>query len=678
MLFRKFGKAFAGITIISLLFVGSVVAAPLQPITHLDWMKEKSFVISDAAGNFQAEGNITLAEVVASLAKVQGKAGLSAADALAWAKGLGAITDAEASKAEQEVHADRLAEIAAKIGYTLTLNDKAEVTRVNYYEALGNAITTHITIAHTNDVHGHIVEKEGEFGYAKMATLIKQWRAENENFWLIDAGDTFQGSVYVNEYKGESIVPILNKLDYEVMAAGNHEFDFGWEQVLKLRDMLDYPMISANVFYSETGELFLQDVHYAEIAGKKFAFLGFVTEETPVVTHPNNVIGLEFKSPVEVAKQVVPELKKEVDHVIVVSHVGIDIDRKIAAAVDGIDLIVGGHSHTPVQTPELVNGTYIVQDWEYSKSLGRADLFYYNGELVNFSGGLLEYDEAVVADAEIDAMVKEISDEMESKLQVVIAKAAVNLDGDRTDVRARETNLGNLTTDIMLERTKIMPGFEADVALTNGGGIRDKAAAGDITKRTLLDIFPFPNTLVIVEATGSDIVAALENGVSQVETGGGRFPQISGMTFSYDPRLPAGERVKEVLIGSKAIDLNKTYRVATNDFIATGGDGYASFKKDHVLNSGITFYDMMEEALIAKGTVSPTTNNRIIDVSKPQSTQGAADKPAPGTVYVVKDGDVLWKIAQQYGFTYQELAAYNKLSNPHLIVVGQKLLIPAK
>ncbi|MCR8643207.1 5'-nucleotidase C-terminal domain-containing protein [Paenibacillus sp. N1-5-1-14] len=605
----------------SALAVGSVGAAPLQAVNHSDWMQKKAIVVGDQGGDLALKRAVTLAEVVTLVARVNGEVPKAASGAH-WAAGAidasltaGAITKEESLKPDATLSANRVVEIAAKLSVKLDLTGDSTVTREAFIQALGTAVTTQITIGHTNDVHGHIVENKSgkEFGYAKMATLINEWRKENPNFLLLDAGDTFQGTIYTNQFKGESILPILNHLAYETMAAGNHEFDFGADQLLKLRDQLDYPVISSNVF-KEDGTEFLQPVHYAEIGGKKFAFLGFVTEETPVVTHPDNVKGLTFKSPVEIAKKLVPELKKKADHVVVVSHVGVDVDREIAKNVPGIDLIVGGHSHTPLKTPEVVNGTYIVQDWEYGKSLGRADLFYFKNELVQFSGGLKEYDETVAADPKVAKMVDEIAKKIDDALNIVIAKAEVNLDGDRTLVRAQETNLGNLTADIMRERTQSIPGFEADVAITNGGGIRDKMLAGDITKKMLQTVFPFPNTLAVVEVTGSDLKAALENGVSQVETGGGRFPQISGMSFSYNPTKAVGSRVIDVKVGGKDLDLSKKYKVATNDFMIAGGDGYTSLKQPGAFNTGVTFYDLMEAEIIKMKTLNPKTEDRIVVV----------------------------------------------------------------
>lgn len=212
-------------------------------------------------------------------------------------------------------------------------------------------------------------------------------------------------------------------------------------------------------------------------------------------------------------------------------------------------------------------------------------------------------------------MVQEIVKKIDEVMDVVIAKSEVDLDGDRALVRKKETNVGNLIADIMLERTKSIPGHEADVALTNAGGIRTQLKAGDITKKNLYTLLPFPNTLVVIEVTGEELRQALESGVSKVETGEGRFPQISGMSFTYNPSKPSGQRVVEVKVGGQPLDLKKTYKVATNDFLATGGDGYESFNKP-AFNTGLTFYSIVEEELIKRKTVNPKVEGRIVEVNE--------------------------------------------------------------
>ncbi|MWV42017.1 bifunctional metallophosphatase/5'-nucleotidase [Paenibacillus sp. HJL G12] len=607
--------------LISTLFATSAFAAPLHPVQHSEWMQEKHIVTGYHSGDLMLSQPISLGEAVALIARLQGEpstasTGYWATGYLNWAFGKGAITKEDAAAGRTIPTADQLTKIAKGLGVDLKLSSNAQVTRGDYINALGEAITEHVTIAHTNDVHGHIQEnsKDKEFGYAKIATLVKQWREENKNFLLMDAGDTFQGTIYTNQFKGESLLPILNSLGYGAMAAGNHEFDFGYEQLLKLRDQLKYPMINANV-YKADGSNLLIPTYTVTIDGEKYAFIGFVTEETPIVTHPNNVIGLTFKDPVDIAKKLVPELKAEADHVIVVSHIGVEKDREIAKNVEGIDLIIGGHSHTPLRTPEQVNGTYIVQDWEYGKSLGRVDLYYYNKELVGFSGGLVEYDENVKADPEIEKMVDEVVKKVDEAMNVVIGKTEVDLHGERTEVRAVETNLGNFIADAIIDKTKTIKGHEADIALVNGGGIRASKKVGDLTKKDIYAMLPFSNTLTIVKATGADIKAALEvsvKGVEKTDDLPGSFLQIGGMSYSYDITKPVGQRVLEVKIGSQPLDPEKTYTVATNDFITSGGDGYSMLKKEEVLNTGYTFYDVVEEYLQNHKVINPKLEDRII------------------------------------------------------------------
>lgn len=619
---RKLGSTLLAGAIVSSLLAGSAFAAPINPVSHASWMQKKSFVEGDIGGNLALDRAVTNAEVATVLARVYGAGTLKADPAikhwassqLAWAKQTGILTDAEIKTPDQAPSASRIKEMAAKAGYSLTLAN-ASVTRGDYLNALGDAITTRITISHTNDVHGHIDESKssGEFGYAKLATLMKEWRQENKNFLLIDAGDVTQGTVFANQFKGESIAPILNALDYDLTIPGNHEFDFGLEQLLKNKELIKAPMVNSSVTKEDGSNLFTPSF-ITEVGGLKLAFFSVLTQETPILTHPDNVKGLTFQDPVEIARKLVPELKKQADRVILVSHAGYDVDLNIAKSVSGIDLIIGGHSHTKLEQPVIVNGTYITQDWEYGKSLAREDLYYYKNELVSLNGGLKQYDEKVEPDPQIAGLVKEVTGKIDDVLNVVIGKSGVDLEGDRTIVRKKESNLGNFITDAMLAKTKSFPGYEADIALTNGGGIRTQVKAGDITKKMLYDVLPFPNTVVIIDATGSELKAALENGVSQVETGAGRFPQISGMSFEWDPSQPAGSRVSNVKIGGEELDLGKTYKLATNDFVAVGGDGYEMFKGKKSLNTGFTLYDIVEEALTSQKAISPEVEGRIVEV----------------------------------------------------------------
>ncbi|OXM83769.1 bifunctional metallophosphatase/5'-nucleotidase [Paenibacillus rigui] len=619
----------AGVFVASLLLANALAgvssAAPLQTVSHADWMQKKGLLEGDLNGNLALDRAMTTAELATLLARLQGETKLRAnssgvhwaSSQLAWAQQKGYISSEEAKLPDHSPSASRMMQIAAAAGYNVGLPDVEVIKRSDVFNAFAEAISMHLTIAHMNDSHGHIQDNKsgGEFGYAKIATLLKQWRQENPNFQLFDAGDTFQGTVFVNQSKGESLPPLLNALGINVMEAGNHEFDYGYKQLLSLRDKLNYPIINANAIQAD-GSPLLPPVYRFEAGGQKFVVFGLITQETAILTHPDNVKGLTFQDPVAKAKSMVADLKGKGEHVILLSHCGVDVDREIAKQVSGIDLIIGGHTHTKLTAPELVNGTYIVQDWEYLKSLGRSDLYYYKGELVALADGIKEYDAGVPEDPEMAKLVKQVSDEVDQSLNVTIAHTDVQLEGDRTVVRKRESNLGNFITDAMLARSKAIPGYEADVALTNGGGIRTEIKAGDITKKMLYDVLPFPNTVVILDATGSELRDAIENGVSQVEGGAGRFPQISGMSFAWNPSKPAGARVTDIKVGGQPLDLNQTYKIATNDFIAAGGDGYSMLNGKKAYNTGITLYELVEEALTQQGSISPRSEGRITEVNE--------------------------------------------------------------
>ncbi|TBL70875.1 bifunctional metallophosphatase/5'-nucleotidase [Paenibacillus thalictri] len=618
------GVLAAGMIAVCLFAGNGAQAASLKPVKHLEWMQKQGIIEGAAGGDMALDRGITAAEAATVMMRLKGEKPQSAsagshwaAAQLAWAEKSGVFTSEEVKAPDKTLSSAQVKSIFAKAGYNITLPDQTSVKRGELFPALADTMTVHVTIAHMNDSHGHITENKsgGEFGYAKIASLLKQWRAENPNFQLFDAGDTFQGTVFVNQFKGESLPPLLKALGINVMEAGNHEFDFGQEQTLKLRSMLPYPMLGANAVKAD-GTPLLDKVYRFEAGGQKFVVFGLVTPETAILTHPDNVKGLTFQDPVETARKMVTELQGKGEHIILLSHSGIDTDREIAKKVPGIELIIGGHSHTRIPEPELVGGTYIVQDWEYFKSLGRADLYYLNGKLVTLAGGLQEYDEKVPADPEMTQLVKQVSDRIDQALNVTIAHTDVLLEGDRTVVRARESNFGNLITDAMLARSKDIQGYEGDVAITNGGGIRTEIKAGDITKKALYDVLPFPNTVVVLEAKGSELRAALENGVSQVESGAGRFPQISGIQFSWNPAKPAGSRVVQVSVGGKPLDPDKTYRIVTNDFMAAGGDGYEMFTDKQAYNTGITLYELVEEAMIKQKTVAPQVDGRITEVNQ--------------------------------------------------------------
>lgn len=533
---------------------------------------------------------------------------------------------------------------------------------------------TKITILHTNDSHSRVFEdKYAGMGFAKLSTLIKQHEEENKNTLVLDAGDTFHGQTIATLEKGESIVEIMNAVGYEAMAAGNHDFNYGYERLLELAEMTDFPVISANVIYEDTGELVLPPYVVKEVDGVKLGIFGLSTPETHFKTHPKNVEGLKFTDPVEAAKKMVKVLKEEeqVDAVIALTHLGTDESStdtsiKVAENAPGIDLIVDGHSHTTDNVG--ISGTLIVSAGEYLKNLGVVELVFEDQKLVSKEGHLITKEEAaeIEADPEVEAVIQKIQESQKTILSEVVGKTAVELNGEREYVRTGETNLGNLITDAMIDMTG------ADVAITNGGGIRASIDKGEITKEEIITVLPFGNYIVTKEVTGAAIKEALENGVSAYPETKGAFPHVAGMTYKIDPNKPAGDRVHSIMIDGEPIDMDKTYVLATNDFMAAGGDEYTMFIDASLLNE----YPALDEAVITyikkQGTVSPETEGRIQAEAMGSETEAGYDE------YIVKAGDWLSTIAPKFNTTWEKLQEINNLKNPNLIFPGQKLMVPAQ
>ncbi len=542
-----------------------------------------------------------------------------------------------------------------------------------------------ITILHTNDMHAHVEQSSsGEMGVAKLAGLIQQLRAENPNTLLLDAGDAIHGTNFATLVRGESMVRVMNEMGYDAMTAGNHEFDYGQERLVELAKTMKFPLISVNIVNKGGSRLFTPYI-IREVDGIKIGIFGLGTPETLYKTHPKNVEGLLFSDPVKEAKAMVDELKGKVDVIIALGHLGTDksstdTSLKVAQSVPGIDLFVDGHSHTVYQEGLPVGGTLIVSTGEYTKNLGVVDLFFQDNKLVSKKARLIDQTAAagVTPDQGVAAIVEAIKREQQTVLAEKVAHTSVRLVGEREKVRAGETNLGDLITDAMLDATK------ADVALTNGGGIRASIEAGEVTKGDVITVLPFGNLIVTKKVSGADLKAALENGASDYPNPKGAFAQVAGMTYKIDPSRPKGSRVHSVTIRNEPIDPKRMYMVATNDFIAAGGDEYTMFKSYPTAGE----YMALDEALIQYMQklvrVSPKTEGQgRIEEAKMSGASAAqpapAKKPDAGRknkVYIVKRGDSLWAISRKYNTTWQLLRDLNKLENPDLIFPGQRIVLP--
>ncbi len=556
-----------------------------------------------------------------------------------------------------------------------------------------DATSKHITIIHTNDTHSRVMadERDGFIGFEKIATLIKQAKTDNPNTLVFDAGDTLHGQTFATISKGQSIVDLMNIVGYDVMVPGNHDFNYGQERLLELEEAMNFSLIAANISKSDGSSLLLPYV-IKEVDGIKIAIFGLSTPETAFKTSPNNVIGLTFEDPSVVAQKMVIELQDKADVIIALAHLGLDESSTyrsdiVAEKVTGIDLIIDGHSHTTLKEGKVVNGTLIAQTGDYGKNLGYVDLQIEDGKVIEKKARLTKYEDAkeIEPDEEVLKLFASLEEENSKITSVVVGNTPILLDGLRENARMKQTNLGSVVADAMLHQTN------ADVAITNGGGLRASIEQGDITKGQVITVLPFGNYVRMIEVKGSTLLAAMERGVSSYPELDGGFPQVGGMTYKFDASKPANERITEILIGEEKLELDKTYKLATNDFMSIGGDNYTMFKDAPLLGefpgldeATIEYLTFIGDAIPSdvRGTVVTTEPVPEVivpaepEVVIPEVVIPVEPEVAPTQEYIVKVNDVLWRIAKNFETSYEKIANYNNLKNPNLIYPGQKLLIP--
>lgn len=475
-------------------------------------------------------------------------------------------------------------------------------------------LAAEIIILHTNDVHSrvesHIPQgaEEEQGGRVRAATLVDEIRAiyGPEKVLLLDAGDSIHGMNIDNLFGGLPSIEIMNAMGYDAFTPGNHEFNYGQEVLAERIADAKFPTLAANV--SKNGSLFAgYSALIKEVDGVKVGIIGLVAEETPIVTHPKNVEGLTFHDPIAIAKQTVGILRSEVDVLIVLSHLGYSKDVELAQAVPELDVIVGGHSHTELDTAQEVNGVIIVQAHEYANNLGFLHLQVEDGQIVSYEGFLIPVTADLEKHREVQAIIDYWNAQLQARLDQVVGKSDVSWNGERAFVRTQETNLGNLVADVIRKTV------DADIAVTNGGGIRASIHAGDIRVADVYNVLPFDNTLVVVEMMGMDLLEALEHSVSLLPEQNGTFLQVSGITYEVDPNAPPGGRIINAKVGDSRLSMSKYYTVATNDFIAAGGDGYDTFLNAKlVAETGIMLRDVVVDHILEQGTVEEPEGGRII------------------------------------------------------------------
>ncbi len=438
-----------------------------------------------------------------------------------------------------------------------------------------------ISIVYTNDLHGHVLpERVRDWsgrtgGYAVFVGWLKDVRRENEEknvpTLLLDAGDIFMGTVEGNLTRGSSIIKLMNLAGYEAMTLGNHEFDFGFYNLQQLAELADFPFLSANVLQKKTDRLlsFTKPYIIKQYDGLTVGIIGVTTAEVPEITMAKNVGQVIFKEPIETVRTYQRLLEQEgIDLLIVLSHLGLEEDKELARAVPKIDLIIGGHSHNLLTKPLRVGerGTLICQAGSYGRFAGRIDLF------VDTARDTISSFESIIfinrqwsspADIATNRVLEGIKAEAGPEYDQVVGQTLQDILTDDNE----ESPLGDLIADA------IRAAANAKVSFQNPYGIRGDLFQGKITRRDVFRILPFDDTIITMELTGRQIREILEQSLTKQKG----MLQISGLRVEYGRDRPEGSRVLSVRIGEDQLEDGTRYTVATNGFLAGGGDYFSTF-----------------------------------------------------------------------------------------------------
>ena len=499
----------------------------------------------------------------------------------------------------------------------------------NAAEETAQDLNGDIVILHTNDVHGAIA------GYAKVAALKDAYEARGAYVLLMDAGDFIQGDPTVSTSEGATAVELMNLAGYDVVSLGNHEFDYGYQNLKDLEADADFAIVDANVLYN--GRVAFEDnLVFTAPDGTKIGVFGLDTPETATKAHPAKIQGVTFLAGEDLydcAQEQVDALTAEgCEYIICLGHLGIDDESAgnrsidLLENVDGIDLFIDGHSHsTRADLLDATDGTGMVGNTMVTSTGTKLESI---GVVTIDAEGVITTSTTPVADltaedADVAARAAAIQKEIDDEYGTVFAKTEVALNGEREPGnRTEETNLGDLITDALVWGAE-REGTEVDAAVTNGGGIRASIAAGDITKKDINTVLPFGNTLSIVQVTGAELLEALEASTYCTPTSIGGFPQVSGIKFTVDTtkaydqgeQYPGStyygpksiQRVTIETVGGEPFDANATYTIATNDFMAAGGDTYYAFAAASVnYDLGIAMDEVVMDYITEelKGTVT--------------------------------------------------------------------------
>ncbi|MGV8123849.1 MAG: bifunctional metallophosphatase/5'-nucleotidase [Candidatus Xenobiia bacterium LiM19] len=486
-----------------------------------------------------------------------------------------------------------------------------------------NAPSESVTLRflHTNDIHAQLtprtIDGVQSGGMAYLASQVKKERAGREDStYLLDSGDCLSGSNTSALLGGEPMVKIMNAMGYDYVVLGNHDFDFAYEGLLESFSQASFMTLATNVFDNWSSPLFLSNPHgfasvsIREIQGVKVGILGFSTNDTFLTQDRSTLRDIDIKDPVEKAQRAVAFLKKQgADIIVAVSHLGLEQDKKLAEEISDLDIIFSGHSHDATEEPLKAGNALIVQEGCKGSHLGAMDISVntHTKRIEKTDYRLIPIDPSTIEpDEEVNSLVAGYQKEVKETMELEVGEAAIPL----TRSGHSDSSLGNLVTDAMKERTG------ADISLIHSGFFRRNQDAGNITMGDLIDIMPYSLHLVKTTITGKELQTIIERSVecADPKREKSKMLQVSGLTVRYDADAPCREKAVEIFHEGEPIDPERSYTVATADFLAGGGLGYHYFKNGETTASGILVRDAVADYLQQHKTVSPPAGKRIIPV----------------------------------------------------------------
>lgn len=502
---------------------------------------------------------------------------------------------------------------------------------------------TIITTMATSDIHGNMVPytPSGSSievgGSARAAWLFDEAERRNPNTLIIDGGDSPYNTDLANISLGKSSVDVMNAQGYDATVLGNHDFDYSFDNLLSLADRAEYAMLSANTYWKDgTYPEQFEPYIIKEVDGVKVAIVGLTDDGSKATTHYANTQDIDFHDQWEVGQEVVAKADAESDVVILLSHLH-GGNNTVPTKIDGIDMEIGGGNDI-FGRPLNIEGTVVVNPGGVGTCVNQTNLNLKDGKVLGYTFNQIILSSDVPEDAEVKAIIEDYQADLDAQMEVVIGQCASDIAWSSPLVRTQESPLGNLAADALRDYC------DADIAIQNGGGIRAGLTAGDVTVGDVFAMLPFDNKVTLVEVTGQTVWDALENGVDGYPTTNGKFPQVSGIKYTFDGSKPAGERIVSVTLeDGTPLDLDAWYTLACNDFMCGGGDGYTMLNvfnpddgNEHngetaaqdlpgcklVYRTNDYYRTVVSEYIKAQGNIAPALDGRIT-ILNPQDGGGA-------------------------------------------------------